>query len=212
MKKLALFLLAGAIAASLAGCTGQDAEDPEAFDAKPVIYLYPETQTDVTVTLDYAGALTTTYPAYNDGWEVTAFPDGTLISCADGKEYSYLFWEGESTVEYDLSEGWCVPGDETAEFLQETLAEIGLTPREYNEFIVYWLPRMEDNPYNLITFQREAYTASAKLTVTPAPDSLLRVFMAWTPLDAPVEIDPPEITPFAREGFTVVEWGGAMVR
>ena len=212
MRKLALFLLAGAIAASLAGCTGQDAEEPEAFDAKPVIYLYPETQTDVTVTLDYAGALTTTYPAYQNGWEVTAYPDGTLINRADGKEYSYLFWEGKSTAEYDLSEGWCVPGDETAKFLQETLAEIGLTPREYNEFIVYWLPRMEDNPYNLITFQREAYTASAKLTVTPAPDSLLRVFMAWTPLDEPVEIDPPEITPFAREGFTVVEWGGAMVR
>ena len=210
MKRKTACALLGILAAGLlAGCTEQE---PEALSAKPVIYLYPETRTDVTVTLDYAGTLTTTYPAYQNGWEVTAYPDGTLINRADGKEYSYLFWEGESTAEYDLSEGWCVPGDETAEFLQETLAEIGLTPREYNEFIVYWLPRMEDNPYNLITFQREAYTASAKLTVTPAPDSILRVFMAWTPLDAPVEIDPPEITPFAREGFTVVEWGGAMVR
>ena len=210
MKRKTACALLGILAAGLlAGCTKQE---PEALSAKPVIYLYPETRTDVTVALDYAGTLTTTYPAYQDGWAVTAFPDGTLVSHADGKEYSYLFWEGESTVEYDLSEGWCVPGDETAEFLQETLAALGLTPREYNEFIVYWLPQMEDNPYNLITFQREAYTASAKLTVTPAPDSLLRVFMAWTPLDAPVEINPPEIESFEREGFTVVEWGGAMVR
>ena len=45
------------------------------------------------------------------------------------KEYSYLFWEGVSNAEYDLSKGWCVPGDETAEFLQETLAALGLTPK-----------------------------------------------------------------------------------
>ena len=95
--------------------------------------------------------------------------------------------------------------------MQETLAEIGLTPREYNEFIVYWLPLMEDNPYNLITFQGDAYTDGAKLSITPKPDSLLRVFMAWMPLEEPMEIDAPEIKPFERNGFTVVEWGGAEI-
>lgn len=40
--------------------------------AKPVIYLYPEEETAVTVKLDYAGALTCTYPAYGNGWAVTA--------------------------------------------------------------------------------------------------------------------------------------------
>ena len=220
-KKWTALFAAGLTAAALTGCgpwgIGDDNSNgscnaplsSETNDAKPVIYLYPESQTDVTVTLDYAGTLTTTYPAYNGGWEVTAFPDGTLINHAGGKEYSYLFWEGDRDAGYDLSEGWCVPGNETAEFLQETLAEIGLTPREYNEFIVYWLPLMEDNPYNLITFQGDAYTDGAKLSITPKPDSLLRVFMAWMPLDEPVEIEPPETQPFEREGFTVVEWGGA---
>ena len=185
---------------------------PGSTSAKPVIYLYPEEETTVSVQLDYTGQLTTTYPAYRDVWKVTASPDGTLINHADGREYSYLFWEGDSPANYDLSEGWCIPGNKTAEFLQETLAEIGLTPREYNEFIVYWLPQMEENPYNLIAFQREAYTEAARLTLEPAPDTLLRVFMAWKPLEKPVEIPAQELTSPERVGFTAVEWGGCQVK
>lgn len=67
---------------------------------------------------------------------------------------------------------------------------------------------MEHNVYNLISFQQETYTDSAVLTIEPQPDSLLRVFMAWKALDAPVAIEPQELAPFQREGFTVVEWGG----
>ena len=85
---------------------------------------------------------------------------------------------------------------------------MGLTPREYNEFIVYWLPRMQDNPWNLIAFQGRNYTGSAPLTVMPRPDSILRIFMAYRPLDAPVTVPPQELTPFVRKGFTLVEWGG----
>ncbi len=177
-----------------------------------MIYLYPEDVAEISVQLDYDGELTATYPAYEDGWKVTAYPDGTLVNAADGKPYSYLFWEGESETEYDFSEGFCVAGEDTAAFLQETLAEIGLTPREYNEFIVYWLPQMQDNAYNLISFQGEQYTETAALTIVPQPDQLLRVFMAWKPLKNPVEIEPQRFSPFMREGFTVVEWGGAAVQ
>ena len=215
-KKWTALFAAGLTAAALTGCDEDfwgwdDLIDDTATASKPVIYLYPETAIEVSVELDFDGTLTTTCPAYRDVWKVTASPDGTLITHADGWEYSYLFWEGDSPANYDLSEGWCVPGNETAEFLQETLAEIGLTPREYNEFIVYWLPLMEDNPYNLITFQGDAYTDGAKLSITPKPDSLLRVFMAWMPLEEPMEINAPEIKPFERNGFTVVEWGGAEI-
>ena len=175
--------------------------------AKPVIYLYPTEKTDVDVQVGVD--LTTTYPAYQGGWSVTAHPDGTLVNHADGREYAYLFWEGVSDVAWDFSEGFCVPGEDTAAFLQDTLAQIGLTPKEYNEFIVYWLPLMEGNAYNLISFQEEIYDEGAKLTVSPAPDSVLRVFMAWQALDAPVDIEPQTFEPFAREGFTLVEWGGA---
>lgn len=103
-------------------------------------------------------------------------------------------------------------GADTADFLRETLAEIGLTPREYNEFIVYWLPKMQGNPYNLISFQSGAYTDTAKLDIHPQPESVLRVFMAWKPLNKAQSIEPQTFAPFTRDGFTVVEWGGCEVK
>lgn len=175
--------------------------------AKPIIYLYPEEETEVEVSLDLSGNLIASWPAYGDGWRVTARPDGTLID-QDGNEYSYLFWEGQSGVEYDFSQGFCVAGEDTGAFLRQILSEMGLTPREYNEFIVYWLPLMQESPYNLISFQRETYEKSARLTITPEPDSLLRVFMAWKPVEEPAEIRAQTFAPFVREGFTAVEWGG----
>ena len=181
------------------------------IDAKPVIYLYPETETRVTVKMDYSGKLTCTYPAYDNGWQVTAAPDGTLTDAA-GQTYNYLYWEGETATAYDLSEGFCVAGADTAAFLEEALAKLGLTRKEANEFIVYWLPLMEQNPYNLISFQQEAYTDAAGLAITPQPDTLLRVFMAWKGLDTAVEIHPQILNAPARKGFTVVEWGGTQVK
>ena len=206
MKKLLAGTLTAAFALGLTACVQQ-----EECAAKPVIYLYPEQETTVSVSLDYAGTLTATYPAYEDGWRVTAEPDGTLYD-ENGDEYSYLFWEGEDKTDYDFSTGFCVAGADTADFLREKLVEIGLTPREYNEFIVYWLPKMQENPYNLIAFQTDAYTQSARLTVTPEPDTMLRVFMAWTALEEPVELPAQELSAPERRGFTVVEWGGAELR
>ena len=179
--------------------------------AKPVIYLYPERETAVSVRLDYDGALQHTYPAYGEGWRVTAQPDGTLRD-ASGREYYCLFWEGESRGAYDFSRGFCVAGADSAEFLEESLAQLGLNAREANEFIIYWLPQLEANPYNLIAFQFDAYTDRARLEITPQPDSLLRVFMAWQPLDAPVEVEPQPLPAFERRGFAAVEWGGACVQ
>ena len=94
---------------------------------------------------------------------------------------------------------------------EQALAQLGLDRREANEFIVYWLPLMEENPYNLIAFQTDAYTDHARLTVTPAPDTVLRVFMAWQPLDERVTVKPQQLTAPMQQGFTLVEWGGAQV-
>ena len=205
MKKLWMALLFFVFL--LAGCRAE-----ETADAKPVIYLYPEFAQEIEVKLDYAGELTCTYPAYKDGWRVVAYPDGTLVDRATGNEYSCLFWEGISRAEYDLGRGYVIAGEDTAEFLEATLAELGLSRTEANEFIVYWLPRMQGNPYNLISFQHERYTDAAKLTITPEPDSVLRVFMAYQALDEKIEVEEPVIEPFERNGFTVVEWGGAEIK
>ena len=181
---------------------------------KPVIYLYPEEETDVHVELELTEAdLSTTYPKYNNGWDVTAYPDGTLLNKADGSHHRYLFWDAVNCkTRFDLTTGFCVAGSDTESFLKEKLAYMGLNEEEMNEFIVYWLPRMEHNAYNLISFQGDVYTDSAKLDITPAPDSILRVFMAYVPLEEAIGIEPQQLSGFERNGFTVVEWGGSEIR
>lgn len=181
---------------------------------KPVIYLYPEEETDVHVELELTEAeLSTTYPKYNNGWDVTAYPDGSLLNKADGSHHRYLFWDAVNCrTRFDLSKGFCVAGCDTEEFLKEKLTYMGLTEDEMNEFIVYWLPLMEHNAYNLISFQGDAYTNSAKLTITPTPDSECRIFMAYVPLENAVDIEPQELPEFERKGFSVVEWGGSEIR
>ena len=180
---------------------------------KPVLYLYPETETDVDVTVRLAKDVyfSCTYPAYGSGWHVRAQPDGMLTDRATGKEYAYLYWELKGRAAYTFDEGFVVKGSDTAAFLEDTLQKIGLSVRERNEFIVYWLPRMQNNAYNLISFQTEAYTSLVDLQISPQPDSLLRVFMAYRALEKPTEIAPQQFAPFERTGFTAVEWGGVEV-
>ncbi len=179
--------------------------------SKPVIYLYPEEKTEVSVELDFNGILMATYPQYNNGWQVTAMPDGTLFD-KDGNEYSYIFWDGISNIEYDFGKGFCVKGEDTAEFLRESLKKLGLTPREYNEFIVYWLPLMQGNKYNVISFQTDRYTDNAVLNVTPSPDTVIRVYMAYYGSNEYVDVLPQELSAPERDGFTLIEWGGSEVR
>ena len=84
--------------------------------------------------------------------------------------------------------------------------------KEYNEFIVYWVPRMQGNEYNLISFQGDVYDRTCPLNMVDAdgntPDNFLRVMMAWKPVDGYMTIKPQLFKPFNRDGFTVVEWGG----
>ena len=121
MKRFFAALLTLTCMLSLSACREEQAA------AKPVIYLYPEEETAVTVKLDYAGALTCTYPAYGNGWAVTACPDGTLTDDA-GQTYSYLYWEGTDTIAYDFSQGFCVAGTDTAAFLEDARASPGERP------------------------------------------------------------------------------------
>ena len=181
---------------------------------KPVIYLYPEEETDVHVELDLKEAdLSSTYPKYNNGWDVVAYPDGSLLNKADNSHHRYLFWDAVNCrTRFDFSKGFCVAGCDTESFLKEKLSFMGLTEEEMNDFIVYWLPLMEHNKYNLISFQGDTYTNSAKMTITPTPDSECRIFMAYVPLENAVEIEPQQLETFERKGFSVVEWGGAEVR
>lgn len=173
------------------GQCGCKEKEPLKQMAKPIIYFYPQVPTVCSAELTLDSKLTCTYPDYEKGWEnFTAYPDGTLIF-SDGKEYYALYWEGVQKVKWDFSQGFCVRGADTAAFLEWALAEQGLSLREANEFIVYWLTLMQENPYNIISFQTTPYTDTAILNITPKPDALLRVFMAYYPTTTEVDIQHP---------------------
>ena len=177
---------------------------------KPVIYLYPIKKTNVFVNLNFDGTFTCTYPKINDGWKVVAEPDGTLTD-KTGRTYGYLFWEGDTKVPMKFNEGFCVAGKDTEAFLLDKLAYLGLNDKEINDFMVFWLPRMQDNPYNLISFQTDNYLKAAQLKVSPQPDTMIRVFMAWKKADNFVHIKEQKLAKTQRKGFAIVEWGGTEV-
>ena len=181
--------------------------------AKPIIYLYPEKDMLVDVQLDIKGELTHTYPKYNNGWQVKASPDGTLID-KEGKEYYALYWEGNNDQQFSPTDGFVVPGDKTSEFLEASLETLGLNRREANEFIVFWLPILESNPYNLIHFSTTEYEDMAKLNISPKPETVIRVMMVYKPLQAPIEFPQQDLRKLSklRKGFTVVEWGGSLLK
>lgn len=179
--------------------------------AKPVIYLYPEKETEVTVRIGFrdGGCITCSYPEYDDGWTVTAMPGGALYD-SEGNEYYCLFWEGLGNAEFRSDGGYCVSGNDTAAFLREKLMQIGLSARETNEFIIYWMPLVKDNPYNLITFHTDDYDSAVPLYADPVPDTVIRVFVTFTPSEEYVETEGQQLPSFEREGFTLVEWGGTI--
>ncbi|MBO7613105.1 MAG: hypothetical protein J6S81_04715 [Treponema sp.] len=176
---------------------------------KPVIYLYPQKKTKVNVNVKPEGKFTKTEPAIGKkGWSVTAYPDGRLVS---GKnEYPYLFWESEDNSEpIDLSHGFVVASGDMEKFLNEKLTILGLNKKEIADFMEFWLPKLTASPYEFITFYtKEMMDAKAPLTVSPAPDSIIRVYFDHKPLEKPIETEEQVLLPASRKGFAVVEWGG----
>ena len=182
--------------------------------AKPIIYLYPKEILDVEVKLGNPKYLSCTYPKYEDGWKVIANPDGNLIDKNTGRNLYALYWEGENVPkQINMQEGFCIKGEDTSKFLEEKLEILGLTEREAEEFIIYWLPKMEDNKYNYIRFETmEEQNDSMPLEVTPKPDSIIRIMMDWKALDEKIEIEEQKLVTPERKGFTVIEWGGSKLK
>ena len=89
---------------------------------KPIIYLYPEQETEVTVKVENPQNLTHTYPKYENEWKVLAKPNGDLKDLKTGRNLYALYWEGINTVEPNMNEGFIVKGEDTIKFLEEKLA------------------------------------------------------------------------------------------
>ena len=176
---------------------------------KPIIYLYPEEETNVTVKLSNPDNLICDYPEYNSGWNVIAKPNGDLKDLNSGKNLYCLYYESNHK-DLSLNEsGFVIKKENTSEFLDEKLKILGLNDKERNEFIIYWLPQLEQNNYNFIHFlTEEEINQIQELNINPTPDNIIRVFMSFKGLDNPIKVKEQKLSAPNRSGFTVVEWGG----
>jgi hypothetical protein len=178
---------------------------------KPVIYLYPEKEMDVSVRVKPNGGFSLTEPEYGERWLVRAKPNGEIYNYGDNKKYPYLFWEGKGVNYLRPEKGFVVAKKEVEQFLQEKLIKLGLVQNEIDEFMEFWLPKMQDKNYYFITFvEKNIFDQIAPLNISPKPDTIIRVFMDYEGLDSVVQVEEPEIVTPKRKGFTVVEWGGAL--
>ncbi len=178
--------------------------------AKPVIYLYPQTDTNVSVKV--GATITKSDPFYtNSGWQkVLAHPDGQLSY--DGHSYSSLFWEGYGWGVYpDITDGVIVPTADSVQTVRSQLAQQGLKPGEVNDFINFWGQKLLaiKKPYvRLSWLNTQQMNELAPLNINPAPKTVIRVFLDFEGLGQPYNLPAQQFKAPKRTGFTVVEWGG----
>lgn len=183
---------------------------------KPVIYLYPESELAVNVTIDPIGQLFFTYPHYNNGWDVVASPNGELL--IDGQTIDYLFWEAKMSLNVNTQQNsFVVPKYEAQDYITEVLDTYGLNDNEKADFLTYWIPEIlqadKDNVHLQFMFNEDC-SAFGELNVSPAPDRIGRIYLLWSPTEEPVSdiAEFKEVPSLDRTGFTVIEWGGAEIQ
>jgi hypothetical protein len=181
---------------------------------KPAINLYPTQKTDVHVEVAPQGKMLVTIPKYpSGGWDVTAYPDGKIVS--GSKTFPYLYWEASipDALIQQPTEGYVVATKDLGNLFKTMLPQMGLNAKEQKEFSDYWLKALPQSPYYFVgPVTENQIDTLAPLTVNPKPDSVLRVSLYFKALQTNESVTPPTLTGFNRSGFTVTEWGGFLKR
>jgi len=179
---------------------------------KPVIYLYPAKNTNVSVKV--GATITKSDPTYGtNGWQnVLAHPNGQLTY--QNRVYSSLFWEGYGLGAYpQITNGTIVPTDQAIKTVRLQLAEQGFKTTEINDFMAFWGPKLAsvDKPYiRLSWLDTGQMNGLAPLNISPRPQTLIRTFLDFEGLNQPYSLAPEQFSAPVRQGFTVVEWGGLL--
>lgn len=177
---------------------------------KPVVYLYPEKTTIVSVAVGANVKVSTpTYPA--GGWKnVLATPGGSLTY--QGKQYGSLFWEGYGYGQYPvITNGTIVKRQNAVSTIRTQLSTLGLNQKETSDFLDFWAPKLPNAAYVRLTwFDNRQLDILAPITITPRPQTTIRVFLDFEGLNQPVTLPQQALKHTDRKGFTAVEWGGLL--
>jgi hypothetical protein len=165
----------------------------------------------VKVVLDINGTFTETIPPYNSGWEVLATREGKIFTTDLKDSFDYLFWEAQMNNLTIPDRGWVVAQENIRDWFNHNLSRFGLNEREQADFMEFWLDRLTDAGYYEIKLLDQSFWESdAKLTISPSPDTIIRVIFYFTPLDKYKIMEAPVIETPERKGFVALEWGGIL--
>ncbi len=175
---------------------------------KPVIYLYPESPT--TLSVKVGADVTKSEPLYGNGWDVFALLGGKLLTA--GGTYDSLFWEGIGHGNYpQITEGFVVKRTDLEATLWNHLKQLGLNQKESSDFMEYWMPLMPNTNYVRLTwFGTQQMNELAPLSISKKPDTLIRIFLDFEGLDKQINLPSQRLSHPKRDGFVVVEWGGLL--
>lgn len=83
--------------------------------------------------------------------------------------------------------------------------------QEINDFVEYWREYLDEGTdYVMYPAETEVVDEAMPIETSAEIDSRYRIWFGFS-RDIPDDVREPEITPIVRNGFTFVEWGGAVI-
>ncbi len=176
---------------------------------KPNIYIYPKESTILDVSLEFpqGGKIVKSIPEYGDGWKnLTVEPNGMI-----NDQYEFLFYESRQQDYCQYYNGWVIKRENLPTFFNDNMKATGFNEKEINDFIEYWVPRLNKyNYYALYPQYKNDIDKLVKLEISEKPDNILRLFYVIDGIDEKIDLTEPNIPEFDRSGFVVTEWGGIL--
>lgn len=191
---------------------------------KPVINLYSNIERSVNVKLELCDkfnfsaihpmSFSHNYNENNMEWKNVTIKKDRITY--ENNDYSYLFWEAVTKeMLFDMPDNkFCISTElkELYKFLNIILKRLGLNFREIQDMITYWIKDIIEHKYVVLSFlPLNIYEKIAKLTITPEPKQIIRVFMVFYGSEQYVQYNSKieDINQIDRnDEFLVVEWGG----
>jgi len=204
-----LFFLYLIVSVPLQSCDPDDDDnepDTSIVVYKPNIYIYPNEPIQLTVKINFpmGGKIVTSIPEYGTGWNVSVDTNGLIDNT-----YTYLFYESTQPDIWQKDNGWIVLKADLETFFRNNMTKYGFVGQEIEDFIKYWIPRLNNYTYFSICPQtKELIDDVIKLSFSKQPDNVLRLFYVIKGHDnMPNKLVEPTINSNKREGFFITEWG-----
>ncbi len=172
---------------------------------KPNIYIYPETDINLCLSVSFplGGSVITSIPDYNKGWCVDVNTSGII-----NNQYNYLFYESTQPNIFQYNKGWCIRKEDLKQFFEQNMGSYNFSIPEIKDFADYWIPLLtENNFYKIYPQTNFIIDKIIRLDFSIQPDNVSRLFYGIVGTDKMEHMENPEIVPFNRQGFSVVEWG-----